>query len=271
MMQSSRRVPMVAGATALLLALVSCSAEEDDEEFSAPPSSTVEYATDGSWTTTGLGKLEIRFEGSEAILVSFGSSPVTGRQHFDVGQPFMRNVTRIRENRFAAEVVHFDTATTDAWGTHIVGASYVDSLFVVGATSITMHDEESAFRMLRKEPAPSADLVHGGACEYRYANISGDVLTKCNDSWVEEQCAASPKGSIPNGPKTETRFWTNTTCRQLGYGHQTTPGEFQYSEGNNALPGAHGEWGDQTGGSGAGWGDGSGGSAASASNGGSSP
>jgi hypothetical protein len=100
-------------------------------------------------------------------------------------------------------------------------------------------DWELFTRTDAQEPVP------GGACE-----IELDAEYFCEDSGVKQDC-----DDVDGG-----RFWTNTTCRQLGYADQVAnPATFQNGPSSASKPGEHGEWGDQTGGSGAGFADGSGG------------
>ncbi len=80
------------------------------------------------------------------------------------------------------------------------------------------------------------------------ATLGGDTLYLCHDDVSDENC-------ISPGEK---RFLANATCRQLGYSYEYKSAQFRHDEGNNWIPGEHGQWGDATGGSGEGFSDGSG-------------
>lgn len=206
----------------------------------------------GVWKDTS--SMIIAFEGTGARLVSFGTQRVTGRQHFDVGGEYLRNIQRIDGHTFSAEIASFtrEEASADIYDfLHIVGVSYVSATITVSPAFISIDSADgTSTTLLSSGSAPDA-YVHGGACETKFQNLQGATLYDCDDSGTEDSC------SSPG----ELQFWENTTCRQLGYQYQYESASFQYDEDNNGLPGAHGAWGDHTGGSGGGWTDGSGGSA----------
>ena len=233
--------------TALLSA--ACSYQEPENESSDEPIEERIYEIDGGWH----GEIDIRIQGDQATLISFRLKSVTGRQHFDVGGTYIRNIRRVSGSSWKGEIARFQRVKSpsepDGRGPiHIVGVEYAEIDITFRGLLLSL-SENNELGTRFTSGGVSSELVYGGACENKYVNIQGYTLYSCHDDGSEESCL-SPG---------EKKFWENTTCRQLGYSHEYKSARFQHDEGNNWIPGEHGAWGDDTGGSRAGFKDGSGG------------
>jgi hypothetical protein len=207
-----------------------------------------EYELTGTWEFGSAG-FAIRFEGDRAQLLSFGGKLVSGRQHFDVGDDYLRAIERIDNSTWMAEIARFDRVASPGEGStylHIVGVSYVPTMLRQSSLFLSLEIDNGLGTRLTK--GSRTELEYGGACESRFQNLQDQTLYVCTDM-ADSDCA-----SLPGTPK----FWVNTTCRQLGYSYEYESGSFQFDSGNNGKPGAHGMWGDGSGGSGQGFEDGSG-------------
>jgi hypothetical protein len=237
----------------VLMTAAGCPASDDgaSEDAGSTPVATCELT--GVWKST---ELTIALEADGARLVAF-QRPVTGRQHFDVGQLWLKDLQRTSPCSFQGKIASFETAAprpTASSTLHIVGVSYEPvtvTRSVTGLLDVETNGHSTLFSSTDHDPTA---YEYGGACESKVTNIQGNTLYYCDDSGAARNCGASAAG--------ETKFWENTTCSQLGYGYQRDePAQFQHDSSHNGLPGEHGQWGDKTGGSHAGFADGSGGSA----------
>jgi hypothetical protein len=193
------------------------------------------------WPEDG-SSFEVNIEGDRARIVRFGPGFEIGNPEvLNGGDPFLAKLTRVDAQTFSAQVASFELDNSPTapknWPTSV---SYVDTTLKWDDGASRWITSEPKFGLSKQSATFDGKYAPAGACEQKFENHNNATLYVCEYPQDDEGCFSSG----------EKAFWPSTDCERLGYAFRSNDlGTFWYeSETNNVTPGAHGQWGDGSGG-----------------------
>ena len=250
-LQLSLQLPPVArfvrlGACSLLALFAAsssaCSSSETDA--SSEGDDEADVAFDGVWRVwpDGHGSFDVNIEAGKALIVRFGPGFEIGNPEvINGGDPFLTRLTRVNHRKFSARVAKLELAGSPTfpkdWPTSV---TYSDTTLEWNEAASRWTISEPKSELSKQSTTFDGKYAPAGACEKKFENNNGATLYVCEYPQDGDGCSSGG----------EKAFWPSTDCERLGYGfHSNDIGTFwQKSQTNNVTPGAHGEWGDGSGG-----------------------
>jgi hypothetical protein len=236
-----RSVHIRASALAVLAALGSACSSGNEPPQEVKPA---DVALDGlwrAWPKEGMS-FEVDVGGSRARIVRLGPGFEIGNPEvLNGGDPLLTDLTRIDAWTFSGRVATFELGPSPTsprdWPTSV---SYV-------VTTIKWDDNASrwlvgggAVELAKQSRTFDGEYAPAGACEQKFTNNNGATLYTCAYPQDEDDCSSSG----------EKAFWPSTDCQHVGYAFHSNDlfRSWYASETSNVTPGAHGQWGDGSGG-----------------------